>query len=171
MSPHREFSVFLLLWPWILDLSHQNLVSSFLSQLYFHENLVRIQPLVQKILCRQESVKQHHCQRQSDLHLPLRWGRHNNFSSYEMQIYPDCNSCCTHTTLMNIWQPGQEILHTRNCPEEANFVLLLHVPWKWVNWLFDNNIIALDKALFFNQKVSIFFLFLNKNVCSEYSLD
>ena len=33
------------------------------------------------------------------------------------------------------------------------------------------NNIALDKALFFNQKVSIFFLFLNKNICCGYSLE
>ena len=31
--------------------------------------------------------------------------------------------------------------------------------------------IALDKALFFNQKVSIFFLFLNENICCGYSLE
>ena len=30
---------------------------------------------------------------------------------------------------------------------------------------------ALDKALFFNQKVSIFFLFLNENICCGYSLE
>ena len=31
--------------------------------------------------------------------------------------------------------------------------------------------IALDKALFFNQKVSIVFSFLNKNICCWYSLE
>ena len=31
--------------------------------------------------------------------------------------------------------------------------------------------IALDKALFFNQKVAIFFLFLDKNICCGYSLE
>ena len=32
-------------------------------------------------------------------------------------------------------------------------------------------LIALDKELFFNQKVSIFFLFLNENICCGYSLE
>ena len=31
--------------------------------------------------------------------------------------------------------------------------------------------IALDKAIFFNKKVSIFFLFLNKNICSGYAIE
>ena len=31
--------------------------------------------------------------------------------------------------------------------------------------------IALDKALFFNQKVPIFFLFLDENICCGYSLE
>ena len=31
--------------------------------------------------------------------------------------------------------------------------------------------IALDKVLFLNQKVSIFFLFLNENICCGYSLE
>ena len=33
-----------------------------------------------------------------------------------------------------------------------------------------NCYIALDKALFFHQKMSIFFLFLNENICCGYSL-
>ena len=40
----------------------------------------------------------------------------------------------------------------------------LEPPMSWT-------IIALDKALFFNQKVSIFFLFLDKNICCGYSLE
>ena len=31
--------------------------------------------------------------------------------------------------------------------------------------------IGLDKSLFFNQKVSIFFLFLDENICCGYSLE
>ena len=31
--------------------------------------------------------------------------------------------------------------------------------------------IALDKGLFFNQRVSVFFLFLDKNICCGYSLE
>ena len=39
------------------------------------------------------------------------------------------------------------------------------------NSVFRENNIALDKLLFFNQKVMIFFLFLHKNICCGYSLE
>ena len=43
------------------------------------------------------------------------------------------------------------------------------------NWLEEKFTIALDKALFFNQKVAkkvaIFFLFRDKNICCGYSLE
>ena len=44
-------SVFLLLWPWKLGQSHQNLTVLCYVPLYIHENLVRVRPLVHKILC------------------------------------------------------------------------------------------------------------------------
>ena len=56
-SPHRKFSVFLLLWhKKNRSRSPQSNQFFVISKLYIHENLVRIQPLVHKILCRQKSV-------------------------------------------------------------------------------------------------------------------
>ena len=53
----NELSVFLLLWPWKLSQGHQKSDQFFvMSQLYIHKNLVRIQPLLHKILCKQESL-------------------------------------------------------------------------------------------------------------------
>ena len=48
------------------------------SQLYIHENLVRIQPLVHKILCRQESVMGS-APKSMSLSPPLRQGEYNEY--------------------------------------------------------------------------------------------
>ena len=56
MCPLREF--FSTAVTLKISQGHQIPNQLFMSQLYIHENLVRIQPLVHMILCRQESVTQ-----------------------------------------------------------------------------------------------------------------
>ena len=56
MSPNCEFSVFLPLWPWKLGQDNQNLTSSLCPNYVSMKIWKEIQPLVHKILCRQESV-------------------------------------------------------------------------------------------------------------------
>ena len=107
--PHKRYPLSIY-WGWKMtsffcccDLENKVKVTKFyqffvMSQLNVHENLVRIQPLVHMILCRQESVQNVEKVTKNDLTIISKPHAHPHTCKISKQSVQNCKRSCSHKT-------------------------------------------------------------------------